>query len=355
MTISDPSGGGAEREFVNLVKFIPIDRYLIHVVLWRNESDWRPPSGVTLDVLGKTRAWHVPRTIGRLAHIIERFEPDVVYSQLHFVNTVTGLALKRASVSPGWLARFVNDPNFEFEPGLAIWTRRSLSRASDVLAPSTRAASALEDFLRLPKGSVRALDNVVDLSEISEKGLSFEPDRDTMFRFVSVGRLVKQKNHELLLEAFARLPKESRLWVLGAGELEQRLRKVARKLGVDSRIDWMGFVENPYPYIRSADCLVLSSDAEGLPNVLIEAMALGTAVISTRCDFGPDELIVHRRTGLLVEPGAVDELATAMNSVMKDSNEARIRSDAARKLIWERFAPTATVPNYLRAFERTVQ
>lgn len=355
MTISDPAGGGAEREFVNLVKFIPLDRYTLHVVLWRNESQWQPPPGVTLDVLGKTNPWHVPRTIRRMTRVINRFEPDVVFSQLHFVNTVTGFALKRVPARPAWFARFVNDPSFEFEPGLAPLTRRALLGVTAVLAPSVGVGRALEGFLRLPKGSVTVLDNVVDLSAIVEESEFSMPFHGPEFRFVSVGRLAKQKNHELLLRAFAQLSGGCKLWVLGAGELESRLRDLARRLRVDSRVEWLGFVENPFPYIRSADCLVLSSNAEGLPNVLIEAMALGTPVIATRCDFGPDELIDHGETGFLVEPGDEQGLAAAMDSVMKEGDLSESRAKAARKATLERFSPSVTVSQYLRAFEGAVK
>lgn len=352
MTISDPSGGGAEREFMNLLRYLPEDRFEVHVVLWRNDSNWAPPSHVTFEVLNKTRPWHIWRTVKRLSSAIQTFKPQVVYSQLHFVNTVTGSALRRAGHASSWVARFVNDPKFEFEPGLSWWTRRSIKRADAVMAASSGAARATERFLHLPRGHVEETDNVIDVEGVTSLAKEDIVDNGGRFRFVVVGRLTRQKNHRLLLRAFAKVPNHPELWVIGKGEEERALKELATQLGIDDRLSWIGYQPNPYPYIRAADCLVLSSDAEGLPNVLIEAMIIGTPVVSTRCNYGPEELIENYRTGLLVEPGNIPEMTAALSAVMLNPAAALGRAAVALDIMRQRFDPARTVPKYVDAFHR---
>lgn len=97
-----------------------------------------------------------------------------------------------------------------------------------------------------------------------------------------VGRLHWQKAHDLLFKAFARLPSDLHQWrltVMGRGDLEKPLRSLAKRLGIAERIDWLGQVDDPYPYYAAADIFVLPSRHEGMPNALLEAMTCGMAVI----------------------------------------------------------------------------
>ncbi|MFI0348341.1 MAG: glycosyltransferase [Chthoniobacterales bacterium] len=108
-----------------------------------------------------------------------------------------------------------------------------------------------------------------------------------------VGRFNKQKRHNRLLEAFKMSNYEGKLILLGQGNEAERatIEQQAKELGILDRIIFEGFVTNPYPYMRTAEALLLSSDYEGLPNVLVEALACGTQVVSTNCPYGPKEIL----------------------------------------------------------------
>ena len=131
---------------------------------------------------------------------------------------------------------------------------------------------------------------------------------------LAVGKLIKRKDFDVLLAAFARLVarRPARLIVLGDGRMRPKLLALANALGVEDRVDFPGFNENPYAFFAKADLFVLSSRTEALPTVLIEAMACGCPVVSTDCPFGPREILEEGKLGPLVPVGDVEALADAM-------------------------------------------
>jgi glycosyltransferase involved in cell wall biosynthesis len=120
---------------------------------------------------------------------------------------------------------------------------------------------------------------------------------------LAIGRLTTQKDFGTLLRAFALIRKqqEAKLLILGEGEDREMLESLAKELGISQDLSMPGFVDNPYPYIKEADVLVSSSAWEGLPTVLIEALALGTPVVATDCPGGSGEILMGGRYGGLVE------------------------------------------------------
>jgi glycosyltransferase involved in cell wall biosynthesis len=137
---------------------------------------------------------------------------------------------------------------------------------------------------------------------------------------LGVGRLMEQKDFRTLLQAFARVREERkcRLVILGEGGQRQELQGLAERLGVAEEVDLHGFVENPYPYMRGASVYALSSAWEGLPNVLIEALGVGTPVVATDCPTGPREILEDGRYGPLVDVGDVEGMADALMQTLKD-------------------------------------
>ena len=149
---------------------------------------------------------------------------------------------------------------------------------------------------------------------------------------ISAGRLHRQKDFPSLLAAFAQLlaQQPARLIVLGEGPERSYLLRLAHELGISEHIDFPGFVGNPYAYMARARLFVLSSRHEGLPTVLIEAMACGCPVVSTDCPFGPDEILERGRWGELVPVGDPPALAGAMTRALNSSpRKAALRKRAS--------------------------
>ncbi len=146
---------------------------------------------------------------------------------------------------------------------------------------------------------------------------------------LAAGRLSSQKNFPLLLRGFAAAYKERpdmRLIILGEGPERQDLEKVASELGITDAISIPGFNENPYAFFSKADIFVLSSDFEGLPTVLIEALASGCSVVSTDCPSGPDEILEGGKYGILIPVGDVEALKSAILDVLSDPEAAEKRT-----------------------------
>ncbi|MGO2076291.1 MAG: glycosyltransferase, partial [Pseudoalteromonas sp.] len=151
------------------------------------------------------------------------------------------------------------------------------------------------------------------IRELAEQENSAIPNSPYL---IHVGRLAKQKRHDILFAAFAQLDKRYKL-VLLCNKPAKAL-KLAQQYGIAEQLVLPGFQQNPYQWIKRADALVLSSDFEGLPTVLIEALAVGTAVVSTDCNHGPKEILTNALAKYLVPIQSPDELANAIEQVHRD-------------------------------------
>jgi glycosyltransferase involved in cell wall biosynthesis len=168
---------------------------------------------------------------------------------------------------------------------------------------------------------------------------------------VAVGGLRKVKDFATLLRAFARLSTQTdaRLLVLGEGKERKALTNLARRLGIEARVDLHGFVDDPFPYLARARALVLSSRREGLSNVLVEAMALGTPVAATDCPGGVRDLLAQGTLGPLTPVGDAEALARSISRLLRAPTEPAALMRAA-----EPYAVMAASRHYLAFFETLV-
>ena len=211
----------------------------------------------------------------------------------------------------------------------------SYKRADLVLANSYAMKTDLIENFKI-KTPVRVIYNPIDLHFIKthtgeEPGLVFDKN---CFYFVNVGGFRKEKNHLLLIQAFFILKNlPCKLLIVGGGVMEEELKQKVHDLGLMDRVIFTGFDNNPFKYVSRSDCFVLSSDVEGFPNVLIEALACSKPVISTDCSSGPRELLapatdLHHRAinnyeigeyGILTPVNDVISLAAAMKKMYEDA------------------------------------
>jgi glycosyltransferase involved in cell wall biosynthesis len=352
MIVADLCGGGTERVFVHLLRALPRDRFDIHLGLWRALSDYEVPGDIPVRVIHKSRPWHFPRVITQTRDLVDRLQPDVVFSALAYTNLLTGCAINRARHHPRWVCRLGGAPQREFRILTALPARRILRTADCVVGNSEGVTSSAIRHLRLDPGRTCTIYNPLDIEKITRAAEAPLPLARPEGRFVVVhaGRFEPCKNQALLLRGFAGLrDTPSELWILGRGRMESHLKALARRLGIAGRIRWLGFRQNPFAFYRAADCFVLSSDSEGLPNALAEAMACGTAAVSTRCPFGPGELITHNETGLLVpmkDPGA---LSAAMQSLADDVPRRTALAAAGARSVRERLGMQTCIRAYVSA------
>ncbi len=194
--------------------------------------------------------------------------------------------------------------------------------ADGIVAVSHGVAADLAAITRLPPERFTVIPNPV----VSERlyTMAGEPLSHPWFQegkppvFLGAGRLTRQKDFPTLIRAFALVRREvvSRLVILGEGIDREALLKLAESLGIRDDVDLPGFVRNPYPFMAKASVFVLSSIWEGSPNVLTEAMALGTPVVATDCPSGPREILGKALYGPLVPMGDVSVMAIAMKETL---------------------------------------
>lgn len=199
-------------------------------------------------------------------------------------------------------------------------------RRADVVACQTK--DAVESFPSAIRQKSVVIPNPLELDI-----LPYEGEREK--RIVAVGRLSAQKNHRLLLEAFASFAKTHPEYVLelyGKGELQEALQTQAVRLGIDSRVIFKGFSAHVLSDIRTAAMYVLSSDYEGISNSMLEAMVLGVPVIATDCPIGGSRMYIQDGVnGFLTPVGDVGALALAMGRLAEDSElSARFGREAVK-------------------------
>ncbi|MCH2173232.1 glycosyltransferase [Myxococcota bacterium] len=357
LTISDLRGGGAEREFSLLVQHLSRKRFEPHLCFWRENFAYSVPPDLPVHWVEKTKPWHVPKTVLGLRRLVDELKPDIVFSQLHYVNMLTGTALALTRHRPRWVFRLVNDPKREMQGPFAIWARRALRGADVAVGCCDGVSAAMLEHLRLSKERVATLRNVVDLEAIdraSREPLPIERP-ENVFIVVHAGRFAPQKNQAMLLKAFAKLKgQRAMLWMLGEGPGEGELRSLADSLEISPQVKWLGFQDNPYTFYRAADCFALSSDHEGLPNAVIEAMACGTPAVSTRCPYGPDELIEDGVSGLLTPVGDVGSFGEALAALLNAPGRVREMGELARRRTLRDFDTREMCGRYEDLFEEVV-
>ena len=327
------STGGAERFTSTVLVHLDRARFEPSLCLLRPEIEYPLPADVPVESLGKRRPWHIPGAILRLARRIDRNRPHAVVSVFAHPNLIAGSALAAARHRPAWLARVSLSPALTDPAWLAPWMRRLYRRADAIVANSE--ALCREFAARYPGAApARHLRNAVDFERID--ALAGEPVARPpagRLRVVAVGRLEPQKRFDLLLDAAARLAPELdlELVVCGDGSERERLAARARALGLGDRLHLPGFAANPFAWLASADVFASSSDAEGLPNALIEAQGIGLAAVATDCPTGPAEIVADGETGLLVPVGDAAAFAAALAALLRNPERRAALGRAARE------------------------
>lgn len=171
-------------------------------------------------------------------------------------------------------------------------------------------------------GNVRRIYNPVISDDIKKYSGFNKGQIAPVYRYiVAVGRLDFQKNYDLMFDAFQtflinqNIQEDYRLLIIGEGPLRDKLIKMVQKRGLKDRVNFLGFLSNPFPYIKSADALIMTSRWEGLPTAIIEALTLGIQVISTDCPTGPKELLHNGDYGFLCPVNDVHCITESLSKV----------------------------------------
>lgn len=320
------AGGGAERCMLNVAGGL-VDRLDVDLVLARDEGPLRShvPDRVRTVPLGSRR------TVGAvvpLARYLRETRPCGIYSAPCHANLVTIMAAQLARTGTQVIATEHLPPSSHSaqvdrarDRLLPMLMRRLYSKAT-VTAVSEGVAADLVDWVGLGPGSVTVVLNPVDIDDLTRKA-NAGTDHPWLALgglpvVLAAGRLTAQKDFPTLLQAMARVrrTRDVRLIIIGEGEDRQALASLAQQLGIADAVDLHGHVENPYPFFAGASVYALSSRCEGLPTVLLEALALGLPIVATDCPSGPREILQGGALGRLVPVDDPEALAEAIEGAL---------------------------------------
>jgi glycosyltransferase involved in cell wall biosynthesis len=344
--------GGAERVTLNLLNgFIEDSSLELDLVLVHKRGGYleQVPPEVNVIDLGASR---IITSAIPLARYLRSRKPDILLSALVTANIVA----VAAAVSVRFHGRVVVAEHNDFATALANnpsrraqiapWLmRRTYPRADEIIAVSQGVATGLSQAVGLDGSSISVVPNPVITADVRSKVVD-TPDhpwfKENSPVALAVGRLQPQKNFQLLIEAFALIAQDHdlRLIIYGEGDERPRLQALIDSLGLTDRIDLAGLTTNPYAAMRAARMLVMSSKFEGLPTVLIEALFCGTAVISTNCPSGPDEILANGRYGTLVPMDDAELLGEAL------TNELNVPSGPAPPEAWAPYTEDVVLEQY---------
>lgn len=337
--------GGAERVALNLAKALKELGVQVDILLMSSEGEFLPEATTHFNVIDLEcdKTYKLP---GKLLKYLIRHRPAVLLSSFWKLNLCSCLVRMLFPVfrlllwehSPP--SKSKNSPKWLY----AISASIAYQLASKVIAVST---GVYDDIASWTFGLRRKL--IVIFNPIippTPDLLLQQHKRGDTNQVIWVGRLDEPKNPGLLLEAFALLPPECKatLVFVGDGRLRPELDQRCKALGVQARVSFVGFQANPYDLMAVSDLLVLSSDREGLGNVLIEAMYCGLRIVSTDCGAGVHDILLDNRYGTIVSPKDEYAMAMAIEAELKTQHSPQDQMNGA-----QRFLPGVIVQQFIAA------
>ena len=363
-------GGGAERVFVHLMRHI--DRTMFEPVLAIGALEGPYVDDIPPDVdVHELRAPRARTAVLPLIRAARLVEPDIVFSTLGlgiaaalarpFLPSKTVVVTRLGNSVSAYLRDVAREGQikklaYTLATSVLLLGAHRLVAQSDFMVRDARAAS----LSPIREDKFTRIYNPVDSERISE----LAADGDPLFshrvphrvpHLVSVGKLEWQKGFDVLLGAFSRVVEnhpEVTLTILGEGEERARLEGMVQDLDLGDRVGLPGFVENPFPYVRSADLFVLPSRYEGFSNALLEALALGTPVVATDCPGGNQEVVEPGVNGWLARSEDPASLASVISAGLTDGTSLD-SSEIARNTA-ERFGVRRICGEYQRLFHSLV-
>lgn len=307
MIIDGLPGGGAEKTVLTLSRGLVEMGHQVSLFSLRKVCDYTVPEGIDYQVVQDhcKKPWRKLTELCRRARLLdeavkkaeEKGKFDIVFSHLHKTDRIVAhtRALDHSKV---W---YCVHGMFSFSylrnrQGLSRWFKRAKIRRvyenGQVVAVSNAVLHDLTHNLGIHFKRQAVIHNPFDIDSIQQ--LAAEPfELQGQEYIIHVGRFHEHKRHDRLLRAFAKTGIPAQLVMMGNGTQKQieQLQDLAADLGIADKVQFRAFVPNPYPWIKHARQLVLSSDCEGFGNVLVEAIICQTPAVSTRCPGGPSEIL----------------------------------------------------------------
>lgn len=343
-------GGGAERVTRTIMSHLDRSRFDIHLFLL-TEKNTRSNLLPDVKVYG-AGCRKVSFSLIKLIVLAWRLKPEAIYSTLGYVNLLVMLVRGFMPKKIKFIARESNIPSIHLNQSSIAWIYKFLyprlyPKFDTVVCQSNDMRSDLCKNFCIPAEKIRVINNPVDTELVETRAAEGSADfPDGYFHLLAAGKLMRQKGFDLLLQGMRTLGDGFYLTILGSGEEEARLKSLAAELNIADRVEFKGYVDNPYPYMKKADLFVLSSRYEGFPNVVLEANACGTPVVAFDCPGGLSEIIQEGLNGWLVPPGNVAALVEAI----RHAADCRPDSSSIKDLVRRKYGIEKIMPQFEALF-----
>jgi len=330
LLVPNLGGGGAERVAVNLANSLTERNIKVHLVVFKKTGDYWDLLSRNVKIFSlESRGGRGRYAIISFIKYLRKEKPESVLAFMEHANLVAiisnilirGKALlvisEHTTISKTKRRKIEN-----------IILRAFYPFADKIVTVSKSAADDLEKYVNHKKGQITCIYNPIVTSELSvraREGSDHPYFKSGVPVILAVGRLTSQKNLGLLIRAFAKTKRhiKAKLLIIGEGLERGSLQNLVESLQLQEDVDLAGFQKNPYAYMSRASLVALSSNYEGLPSVLIEALACGTPVVSTDCESGPKEILDDGKYGILVPVGDEDKLAAALVECLNNLDKHR--------------------------------
>lgn len=300
--------GGAERVTLTLMNFINQSSYDVTlIVLDPSRAELLGEVSDDLEILFVNKKT-VKRSILKLLRIIISEKPDIVFTSLSHLNLA--LCIFKV-ILPRKTALVVRESNilsknvmqFEFYRIFNILYKIFYRFADVIICQTSEMAADLLKNYNISEKKLSIIRNPVDVNRLKKLSGGYEKISKVNKKIVvACGRLDYQKGFDLLLEGFSLVSyKDCELWIIGDGPQKENLENIILSYKLENKVKLLGFMDNPYRHIKSADLFILSSRFEGMPNVVLEAISLGTPVLASSKISGMKELLKDEKSCILID------------------------------------------------------
>ncbi len=337
----DPNYGGAQRYFADVCLELAGRGHSVLSIIRKNsvlESELVAVGNIKVAVISNRFGWYDPFAVNQMKMAFDRFQPNVVEAHLARAAFLAG-EIKPAGKWP-LIAKTHNSLNGKYY------------RNVDVIVPTTTQAAKSESHSNVPRHKFATV--IPNFSRLEPVSNVVKPAR--INKVFAAGRFVRKKGFHLLLEALAELnPSDGNfsLQIAGDGPEFPTLKVLSTKLRINDKVQFLGYRSDILNLMKDADLFVLPSLNEPFGIVMLEAMAMGTPILATRCE-GPLE-ILDDTSAILVDKGDTFSLADGLRQAIQDPEGCRIRAQNALTLYKSCYAADAVVPKILTLYHDVIR
>jgi len=342
--------GGAERLVINLVNTLDPKKFRSSILLFREDNPLQieiTNNEVSVFVVPKKGKISL-RLIHDLEEKLQELHPDIVHTHL-FGGDVWG----RMAASRLGIPVVTTEHNVNMDEGMIKdFVKRKLSKKTNTYVACS---SAIREDMQKRYGisaPIEVIPNGIDAEKFRQTKEMFAEET---INFLILGRLEKQKGHEVALKAFAKMPFEDwRLRIVGSGSLKKELDRMVDHLEINTKVSFDPAVHDVFPCFDTTDIVLIPSLWEGLGVVALEALASGRLVIASNTG-GIKEIIEDGKTGVLFEVGNVDELVEKIRWAMNHEEQAKKIAKKGREFVREQYSQEKMVKEYQKIYTKICQ